>query len=138
MALATTLAITACSSKEESILEDAGKCGNIHFRSMPHVVSAQRIDGAGGDMLIQLVADIPNGEVQSFKDLSGLHNFAPGVPEALAENYWKGSGLAETVKTNGSAGGEHEENEGGGSAGKWVVIRAKDDGESRVYIRLAC
>ncbi|MGL6234636.1 MAG: hypothetical protein ACRC20_04770 [Segniliparus sp.] len=104
----------------------------------PHVVSAGRQIGGGGDKLIQIVADIPSGDVQSFKDLSGLHSFTPGVPEAWAENYWKGSGLAETVKASGASNGEHEEDAAGGSVGKWIVVRAKDGGETRVYIRLAC
>lgn len=132
--VAALLALSSCTT-DSNTLGEVAKCGNIHFATPPKVVAENRNQSFNGDRVLELVTDIPQAETASFKELSGLSNFMPGVPNEWRSTYWQEKGVADALKSD--YGNEYAK-EASQIPARWVVVHADGGGRARIYVRVAC
>lgn len=125
--------VAGCGSDDSEDLDNMADCGNFVFPDDVKLVwYHQKL--MFGDELTNAVVDIPVGEIEEFKQRSGLEKFEPGVPRRWRES-WEDSGQAQLLAND--TGNEHlvELNR---SPTRWVVIHDTDSTPRRVFLTAGC
>ncbi|MFQ6327719.1 hypothetical protein ACLMAL_16475 [Nocardia sp. CWNU-33] len=133
-ALAGLLVLTGCGS-DPSDVEKIGECGGIHFPDSAKVIATKSAMAGGGDQTVEVVAELPRADLDSFKANSHLGEFQAGVPSNWKSQYWQGSGVADSLQAD--AGNEHY-TEWDGKTGRQVVVHDLGGDKSMVFARGLC
>ncbi|MGW5310504.1 hypothetical protein ACWEQ0_11620 [Nocardia thailandica] len=70
------------------MLDEVARCGGIRFPRTPVIVAENDAYVFHGDEIYEVVADVPEGDLDAFRTGSGLGAFGPGFPKYWAQNYW--------------------------------------------------
>ncbi|MEV0296182.1 hypothetical protein [Nocardia sp. NPDC050710] len=87
------------------------------------------------DQTVEVVAELPRADLDSFKAKSHLGRFQAGVPSDWKSQYWQGSGVADWLQDD--AGNEHY-SEWDGKTGRQVVMHDLGGDKSMVFSRGLC
>ncbi|MEV4124585.1 hypothetical protein [Nocardia sp. NPDC049707] len=128
------LLLPGCGMSDSGALTEVGKCGNMHFPDSAEVVAHKDDVLFGGDRMIEVVVDLPRNKLESFKTLSHLGQFKPGVPDYWRKQYWQDSAAG---ALQSDAGNEYFE-ESDENGGRWVVVHDLAADKTRIFARGLC
>ncbi|MFF0542334.1 hypothetical protein ACFYTF_05805 [Nocardia thailandica] len=117
------------------MLDEVARCGGIRFPRTPVIVAENDAYVFHGDEIYEVVADVPEGDLDAFRTGSGLGAFGPGFPKYWAQNYWTQGAAAGLLAGGGDYASVGETTR---LPARWVVVRDNGDGTRRVFVRVAC
>lgn len=131
--LASLLVLTGCS--DPSDIETIRECGGIHFPDSAKVVGVESDMAGLSDQTVEVVVELPRADLDSFKAKSHLGRFQAGVPSNWKSQYWRGSGVVDSLQAD--AGNEHY-SEWDGTTGRQVVVHDLGGDKVMVFSRGLC